>query len=116
MQPWVISKSPIAWRINHTEHQKFRRLTIVKVLVVVPIRAKVDVVNPDLARSLDADVITRSQDLRDLEVTDDNVIRVQYSETNTSEGYSEDNNDQQPSINRHKCGGKRTGRRESSAG
>ena len=61
-------------------------LTIVVVLVVIHVRAEVNMIDPDLAGLLDTDVVDGSQTFGDLEVTDDDVLRVKYTETDTSEG------------------------------
>ena len=61
------------------------KITIVVVLVMVPVGAQVDVVDPNLVRLLNANVVSRSQDLSNLEISDDDIARVQNTETNTSE-------------------------------
>jgi hypothetical protein len=58
--------------------------TIVVVLVMVAVRGKVNVVNPDLGRLLDTDGITSTgEHLGDLEVTDDNVLDLNDTDANT---------------------------------
>jgi hypothetical protein len=58
--------------------------TIIVVLVVVTVAGEVDVVNPDLRSLLDADSITGlSKDLRDDDVTDDDVFGLNNTKADT---------------------------------
>jgi hypothetical protein len=44
------------------------------------------VVNPNLLRCLNANVVDWSEALGNFEVADDNVVRVEHAETDTGEG------------------------------
>jgi hypothetical protein len=61
--------------------------TIVVVLIVIPVTPELDVVNPNLRGGLNADSIACvSENLVDLQVTDDDVLLVQNAEPDTGEG------------------------------
>ena len=60
--------------------------TVVVVLVVVQIARKIDMVDPDVVRCLNANGITNvRKDLRDLDVADDDVGLLKDTETNAVE-------------------------------
>lgn len=62
--------------------------TVVVVLVVVSVARHVNVVDPDIVGDLDANCVTNiSDDLRDFEVAEDDVVLLVYAKTNTIEGY-----------------------------
>lgn len=54
------------------------------VLVVVPIGREIDMINPNLGSGLDTNIITRRKDLFDPQVSDDDILDREDSQTNTS--------------------------------
>lgn len=54
---------------------------------MIHIRAQVHMIDPNLAGSLNPNIISGCQDFGNFEVANDHVIRIQDSETNTGESY-----------------------------
>ena len=79
-------KKSFTWLISQIQSFSQSILTVIEVLIVIQVGAEVNVINPDLLGCLDADVISRGQTFGDLEVADDDIARVEDTETDTSEG------------------------------